>query len=423
MKRKNNRALYSPILSKRPSFSDTRSEDSEDIDNDFQKYEYNIDSKRNIGPYVLKNKLVTGGFGTCFVASRSKNNFKNRIRKQKRKRAQKCKSTNATNATDGTDAKEDSKYAEPVTESKVTSISEKRENTLFCIKIYHNRPDTAWYQHAEALKEKQVSEKVNVIDEMNVETNILKIYDVSQFTALRQTWTYLTCPLYDEDLHSFVESSIDECGGLSLDIILHISKSIANGIKSLGKHGFVHTDLKLENILIKQTDEGLSEKDCNLSVCICDFGSVHVIGEALQNNGRTLQYSAPELICEISPQITTATDIFAFGCILYRLLTNSDLFDYEEETYILALQRYLSDSDFTAEVYGTVEYFNRFKIIHNDGDIAMQSLKPWYEVHSKNIPIILTRIIQMCTQCRPDMRYNINELIKSLESAAKELLD
>lgn len=83
----------------------------------------------------------------------------------------------------------------------------------------------------------------------------------------------------------------------------------------------IHRDLKVENIL--QTDGG--------NFVLCDFGSataktlnpqqhgVSVVEEEIQKY-TTLSYRAPEMIDLYSGKsITTKADIWALGCMLYKL--------------------------------------------------------------------------------------------------------
>jgi len=83
----------------------------------------------------------------------------------------------------------------------------------------------------------------------------------------------------------------------------------------------IHRDLKIENILVNENGQYL----------LCDFGSatareldpniqgVHVIEEEI-NKYTTISYRSPEMIDLYSNKvITTKSDIWALGCLLYKL--------------------------------------------------------------------------------------------------------
>ena len=74
---------------------------------------------------------------------------------------------------------------------------------------------------------------------------------------------------------------------LNVKVANFIMKEIVNGVKYMHDNGFVHRDLKLENILI---GEGFEIK-------ICDFGYTEKIDAGFVNrNVGTDGYLAPELL-------------------------------------------------------------------------------------------------------------------------------
>jgi serine/threonine protein kinase len=92
---------------------------------------------------------------------------------------------------------------------------------------------------------------------------------------------------------------------------------IVIGMKYVHSRGIVHRDLKPSNILLdKETHQ----------VHICDFGSSRLfsVESTLTQRIGTPRYMAPEMYNE--DEYDFKVDVFAFGLILYEILTNNPVF-------------------------------------------------------------------------------------------------
>ncbi|TYP95304.1 serine/threonine protein kinase [Fodinibius salinus] len=105
---------------------------------------------------------------------------------------------------------------------------------------------------------------------------------------------------------------------------INLFKQVLQAVRHAHENLVIHRDLKPGNILV----------DNNGTVKILDFGISKLLedDEDLQltqtgNRMLTPRYAAPEQIKETN--ITTATDLYTLGVILYELLTNSTPFDLE----------------------------------------------------------------------------------------------
>ncbi len=100
-----------------------------------------------------------------------------------------------------------------------------------------------------------------------------------------------------------------------------ITLEILRGLENLHDKGFVHRDLKPDNILIM-----------NGRHCLADFGVSREIKTHSKATGTagTMEYMPPEAF-EKNPPITPQTDIWAVGVILQRLLTGE--LPYPQEDY------------------------------------------------------------------------------------------
>jgi serine/threonine protein kinase len=92
---------------------------------------------------------------------------------------------------------------------------------------------------------------------------------------------------------------------------------IVLGLRFVHSRGIVHSDLKPSNVLIRGSGRPL----------IGDFGSSHFRSDdaTLTDVSGTPHYAAPELFDENAP-LTPKVDVWAFGLIVYEILTGSAVF-------------------------------------------------------------------------------------------------
>ncbi len=112
---------------------------------------------------------------------------------------------------------------------------------------------------------------------------------------------------------------------------LSLFETICEAVQHAHKNLIVHRDLKPENILV--TDEA--------HIKILDFGIAKLLDQELGNVSAketqhfnrvmSLHYAAPEQISGNS--ITTSTDIYALGILLYELVTGKHPYDFENLHY------------------------------------------------------------------------------------------
>lgn len=120
----------------------------------------------------------------------------------------------------------------------------------------------------------------------------------------------------------FTEILARNPGGLPVDRVLETGAAVADALAYAHRRGVVHRDIKPANLM--ELAEG--------GVKICDFGisrSVDATGRLTATGGMlgTPAYMAPEQY-EGRPA-DARTDLYAFGCTLYALLTGDAPFDGE----------------------------------------------------------------------------------------------
>eukprot|EP01129_Flabellula_baltica_P013366 TRINITY_DN617_c0_g1_i7.p1 TRINITY_DN617_c0_g1~~TRINITY_DN617_c0_g1_i7.p1 ORF type:complete len:292 (+),score=46.68 TRINITY_DN617_c0_g1_i7:428-1303(+) len=124
--------------------------------------------------------------------------------------------------------------------------------------------------------------------------------------------------------------------------VLYYSWCILNSLDFLDKHDVIHADLKLDNVLIRRTDN---------AVKLADFGSSFV-GKSLMLPSPEISsryYRSPEII--LGEYVTNKSDMFSFGCCLYEMITGEFLFQSKTNNHHLYMQM---------EIFGDIScYFTK----------------------------------------------------------------
>ena len=122
---------------------------------------------------------------------------------------------------------------------------------------------------------------------------------------------------------------------LKVDEALRFASQIAGGLEAAHDRGIIHRDLKPANIKI--TEEG--------NIKVLDFGLAKAEDEALVHDASTMvtakgavlgtaPYMSPEQTR--GAELDRRTDIWAFGCVLYEMLTGRLAFDGGSRSDIVA---------------------------------------------------------------------------------------
>lgn len=142
--------------------------------------------------------------------------------------------------------------------------------------------------------------------------------------------------------------------------IISITIQVLKSLKKIHDAGFVHCDLKPNNIILKMNN-GLIDFD-NPEVEIIDFGLIRKNAEPIANGKGKLPfsmvYSAPEQLLNLWELISPPTDIYAMGVTLWQLLSGK--IPWESSNPLMGMQLQLvmpipHDRRIPNEIYNIIE--------------------------------------------------------------------
>jgi len=128
-------------------------------------------------------------------------------------------------------------------------------------------------------------------------------------------------------------------GALTLDEALKHAEEIANALENAHRAGIVHRDLKPSNIMLTKTgakllDFGLAKLRPQTGCAIA--GTTATMTAPLTGSGTilgTLQYMSPEQL--EGKDVDQRADIWAFGCIVYEILTGKSAFGGKTQASVI----------------------------------------------------------------------------------------
>ena len=127
-----------------------------------------------------------------------------------------------------------------------------------------------------------------------------------------------------------LQDLLDRVGRIKLQRALDIIRQVANGLYEAHALGFIHRDLKPDNIMIERLPaSGFFAK-------ILDFGIVHMTGGVADTQGfrGTPLYASPEQ-CVGDPKIDHRSDIYSLGCVFFHLITGQPPFPGTESLQVM----------------------------------------------------------------------------------------
>ncbi len=155
--------------------------------------------------------------------------------------------------------------------------------------------------------------------------HLVPVYDVGE----HEGQAYFTMKLFEGNLKDRIPDLLEDPRAVA-----RLMTTVARAVHFAHQHGILHRDLKPANILM----DGLGEPH------VSDFGLARRVdsGAGLTQSGTvvgTPGYMSPEQAAGATRQLTTATDVYALGAILYTLLTGVIPFDDDDFVQVLIAVR------------------------------------------------------------------------------------
>ena len=189
-----------------------------------------------------------------------------------------------------------------------------------------------------------------------VHPNVVSVYDVNEFNG-----SYYIVMEYVDGIT--LKQYIDRNGRLPIKEATSIAIQIGQGIEAAHNANIIHRDIKPQNVLIsregkiKVTDFGIARTTTANTISQNIVGSVHYISYEQARGG----------------QVDERSDIYSFGIVYYEMVTGELPFD-GDSTVAIALKH-------------------------------IQETVPLVSDIVPGVPESVVRIIEKCTQKKPERRY------------------
>src|SRR6266849_4187801 len=162
--------------------------------------------------------------------------------------------------------------------------------------------------------------------------HICSLYDVGE----QDGTSFLVMPYLEGET---LEARLKK-GALSLDRALEYAIQIADALNKAHRSGITHRDLKPGNIMLTKTgakllDFGLAKTGASV-VAPTGLSMLPTTPPSLTGQGAilgTFQYMAPEQL--EGEEADTRTDIFAFGAVVYEMLTGKKAFEGKSQASLI----------------------------------------------------------------------------------------
>ncbi|MDR2964079.1 MAG: protein kinase [Bacteroidales bacterium] len=126
----------------------------------------------------------------------------------------------------------------------------------------------------------------------------------------------------------------------SAPFLLEITRQLCEITAALHAHGIVQRNIKPTNIILESNELGYIDTE-NPRIQLVDFERIQVAGTSMLNFARlpiSRSYSSPEMVLQQANLISTATDIYSIGIVLFELFAHVPAYNTPNQNLILNMQ-------------------------------------------------------------------------------------
>lgn len=127
-----------------------------------------------------------------------------------------------------------------------------------------------------------------------------------------------------EDIYNVIKFlGKDGYCGFPLYTVKKITRQIVHAVSKMHKLGLIHTDIKLENVLITKKIADINDNS-EIDIKIADLGGAVTLDNIFTLSIGTRSYNSPEVIMHLP--FDSSVDVWAIMCLLFELITGDSLF-------------------------------------------------------------------------------------------------
>ena len=243
--------------------------------------------------------------------------------------------------------------------------------------------------------------EVNIYAQLSEHHNIAKLYGIAISMKYINTVYMMVMPFYEYGSLKNVLNKYE----LSWYMKVFTAYQVANAMRTLHKQGFIHRDLKSENVFVNTLDF----TNQLTHVVVADFGMSRKGGTGGRSRTMTLQigtprFTAPEILQQRRERkelgnYSNAADVFSFGMLLWEIATNQTPF---------------SDMQFNSSVSDSIEKGNRPEIPPDCNPQYAELIRNCWDPEPSvrlDFDAITKRLRIMCCPPSPPTSHNPNRAL------------
>lgn len=189
-----------------------------------------------------------------------------------------------------------------------------------------------------------VQKEVNILKEIQKSPTCVQLLDDFVHKSDNGKHKVLVMELYGMDMYRLTQLHRHAEVHIPLEVSKSIIRQVLEALQFLESKNILHTDIKPENILVKQhIKEPLTLNDRQITIALGDFGTAIKTDEKAHVYGTTFEYRSPEQVFEMT-RLTHDTDVWSAACVIYELFALEVLFEPKRLCLEFNEERWASDA-------------------------------------------------------------------------------